>query len=259
MTTTPAELEFFAEHTLVTIIPKFSRSEPYEFIGGQYGPFIPNLPVKVPLWLALHLRKNQKCQVQAPSWMNPDRLLRCIENEKNGVKFTNLPRHFIEIAQLVMSHAGGDMPKDRAQRIKLLVEDISNIRQRKIRIGMKNIMKSASEGDPSLAIKMTNVATMEIMAIRPILLKSLGAFHEFRKEADEASASAVSAKTPSSSSSSRRRSFIQRASRASASSAAEAATPASTRTAATPVSGRASSSTGGASSTGRKRKIRRFR
>ena len=59
--------------------------------------------------------------------MNPDRLLRCIENEKNGVKFTNLPRHFIEIAQLVMSHAGGDMPKDRAQRIKLLVEDISNL------------------------------------------------------------------------------------------------------------------------------------
>ena len=60
-----------AEDTLVTIIPKFSRRDPYRFIGGTYGPFIPNLPVKVPLWLALHLKKNQKCQIQAPLWLDP--------------------------------------------------------------------------------------------------------------------------------------------------------------------------------------------
>ena len=41
---------------------------------GDYGPFQPNIPVQVPLWLALLLKKRNKCRVQAPEWMQPDKL-----------------------------------------------------------------------------------------------------------------------------------------------------------------------------------------
>ena len=34
-----------------------------------YGPFIPNIPIKVPLWLALQLRKANKCKIHAPDWL----------------------------------------------------------------------------------------------------------------------------------------------------------------------------------------------
>lgn len=57
------EVEFQAEDELVTIVPKF-ESDVFALIGGRYGPFVPQTPVQVPLWLAVELRKQQKCQIQ---------------------------------------------------------------------------------------------------------------------------------------------------------------------------------------------------
>lgn len=37
---------------------------------GTYGPFRPPLRVKVPLWLAITLKKKQKCSIQPPDWMD---------------------------------------------------------------------------------------------------------------------------------------------------------------------------------------------
>lgn len=182
MATTARELEFLAEDVQVTIIPKFRQEEPYHFIGHDVGPFVPTLPVDVPLWLGLHLKKNKKCQIQAPEWMDPESLALVLEEEKDSTAFSDLPQHFIEIAQLLMKGAKDDIPS--AQRVQLLVEDISNIRQRKIRDGIKNVMQRAAEGKLTNAIKMNNVAMMEIHAMRPLFLKSLGDFHAFGTAAD---------------------------------------------------------------------------
>lgn len=181
-TTTARELEFLAEDVHVTIIPKFRQEEPYHFIGLDVGPFVPTLPVDVPLWLALHLKKNQKCQIQAPEWMDPETLADALEEEKAGSAFADLPQHFIEITQLLMKGAKDDIPL--AQKVQLLIEDISNIRQRKIRDGIKNVMQRAAEGKLTNAIKMNNVAMMEIHAMRPLFLKSLSDFHSFGTAAD---------------------------------------------------------------------------
>lgn len=37
---------------------------------------------KVPLWLAIHLRKQQKCRIVPPVWMDIDRLEEIKEEEK---------------------------------------------------------------------------------------------------------------------------------------------------------------------------------
>ena len=36
---------------------------------GTFGPFTPNMPIQVPLWLAVFLHKREKCQVEPPAWM----------------------------------------------------------------------------------------------------------------------------------------------------------------------------------------------
>lgn len=39
-------------------------------IKGVFGPFSPLKEVEVPIWLALFLKKRQKCQIVVPSWLN---------------------------------------------------------------------------------------------------------------------------------------------------------------------------------------------
>lgn len=41
---------------------------------GDYGPFQPNFPVEVPLWLAIMLNKRKKCRIEAPDWLQSDHL-----------------------------------------------------------------------------------------------------------------------------------------------------------------------------------------
>ncbi len=41
---------------------------------GEWGPFRPNFPVEVPLWLALALQKKKCCRIQIPAWMNVEHL-----------------------------------------------------------------------------------------------------------------------------------------------------------------------------------------
>lgn len=43
-------------------------------LQGEWGPFRPNFPVEVPLWLALALQKKKCCRIQIPAWMNVEHL-----------------------------------------------------------------------------------------------------------------------------------------------------------------------------------------
>ena len=43
-------------------------------LQGDYGPFMPNMPIQVPIWLAAMLHKRKKCRIQAPEWMNAETL-----------------------------------------------------------------------------------------------------------------------------------------------------------------------------------------
>ncbi len=37
---------------------------------GDFGPFYPQIPVKVPLWLGIAMKKRSKCRIQPPDWMS---------------------------------------------------------------------------------------------------------------------------------------------------------------------------------------------
>jgi GINS complex subunit 2 len=129
-----------AEDSKITIIPKF-KYDTLKFISvskiylhrisrfplsllqqGDFGPFRPQTPVDVPLWLAVTLKKRQKCQIQQPEWMDLGNLCgsktvtlfltTCalveylgakLENEKSNDEFEDLPFHFLEIVSVLFN------------------------------------------------------------------------------------------------------------------------------------------------------------
>lgn len=62
------EIQFMSQNELINIIPNFS-SPSLNFISGNYGPFQPLIPIQLPLWIALELKKNKKCKIETPYWM----------------------------------------------------------------------------------------------------------------------------------------------------------------------------------------------
>ncbi|CAG9763870.1 unnamed protein product [Ceutorhynchus assimilis] len=80
----PDEVEFWAEKSLVEIVPTFNSPALF-LIGGDVGPFRATIPVRVPLWMAIDLKKRQQCKIVPPDWMDVDYLTRLKEEEKvNG-------------------------------------------------------------------------------------------------------------------------------------------------------------------------------
>ena len=79
----PCVIEFIGEKSMISVIPNFSF-DPLHLISGSVGPFRAGLPVHVPLWLGIHLRKQQKCRIVPPQWMDMDLLEEIKEEEKRN-------------------------------------------------------------------------------------------------------------------------------------------------------------------------------
>lgn len=77
----PCEVEFLSEKGLVSIVPNFSF-DTIHLISGSVGPFRAGLPVKVPIWLAVNLKQQQKCRIINQDWMDADSLNEAKEEEK---------------------------------------------------------------------------------------------------------------------------------------------------------------------------------
>jgi GINS complex subunit 2 len=84
----PSEVEFLGEKQLVSIVPNFTFGI-IHLISGPVGPFRAGLPVKVPIWLALNFKQQQKCRIIAQDWMDVDKLNDSIEAEKQS-KFVHV-------------------------------------------------------------------------------------------------------------------------------------------------------------------------
>jgi GINS complex subunit 2 len=82
-TSTPDELTFLAEEDVIDIVPLFSMtrvrllSVSISYLDlvqklmekGIYGPFQPPSACRVPIWLALSLKRKRKCRIVCPDWL----------------------------------------------------------------------------------------------------------------------------------------------------------------------------------------------
>lgn len=178
---TSNEIEFLAEESMIEIVPNF-RMDTIECINDDYGPFRPQFPAKVPLWLAIQLKKYKKCNIRPPEWMKPSMLKDQLEQEQNEEKyFKEIPYHFLEISSLILTHASDDVPG--ADKVRTLIADITDVRACKIRAVLEELTTET-------VFKLNNISAMELNTIRSFSLGSLDTFKQLR-DADSSGAGGV--------------------------------------------------------------------
>ncbi|EIE21712.1 GINS complex, Psf2 component [Coccomyxa subellipsoidea C-169] len=168
------QLEFFAEDDIVKIVPNFSlptfSHSSIRCIGGAFGPFKPNIPVEVPIWLAVALQKRNNCRILQPDWLNTETLQEALDQEKNtAAVFHRLPFHYLEISRILFLHAkeafGSNLLK-----VKELVGDICKVRLSKINAGLQVLQGP-------MTVKLNNLSAAECNVIRPFFQGALDRFH----------------------------------------------------------------------------------
>eukprot|EP00741_Cyanophora_paradoxa_P004810 tig00000829_g4667.t1 len=164
-------LEFLAGDEPVEIIPSFSLNY-LELVARTFRPFKPQVPVKVPLWLAIHLKKRSKCKLIPPPWLTRDALSRMLESEKQveGM-LCNIDFNYLEIGILILANAADDVSESEA--VRGLLKDIEEVRGEKIR---RLLLHSIDEG--TVALKINEISSMELNTMRQFLGLTLQQFQQ---------------------------------------------------------------------------------
>ncbi|KAM3145614.1 DNA replication complex GINS protein PSF2 [Paramecium bursaria] len=126
-----AELNEFliAQTYLISIVPNVEMNQ-LGFISGKFGPLRINNQIEVPFWMAIHLKKSNKCRIVIPSWMTLDKLKRISEDETTSTELTEVPDDYYEIGLMLLSACEDDIPNDKEIRLEL--DNINRKRDAKI-------------------------------------------------------------------------------------------------------------------------------
>ena len=163
MVLTASELEFFACEERILINPRVRLAE-LKFTCEAIDELQPLREVEVPLWLALFLKKRDKCQIP-PAWLEVDLLKATLAEEReNEDKFSDLPFHYLETAKLLLANASSDLTD--ANAIALLA-DIEDVRRAKV----ERVLKNLDIG--SVSVKLNGLSAMEVNRIRGIATHAL--------------------------------------------------------------------------------------
>lgn len=145
---------------------------------------------KVPLWLAVALKKVHRCKIIPPRWLTLDRLRFFISSETdNEEQLHDIPFHFFEVASLLLHHAPDDM--DDAPKVRRYVEDLANARDSKMRRWMQ-----AHVRDRVNAVKINHLTLHEIHVHRPILTEILDDLYAIHVKPDALASQSESQQPP---------------------------------------------------------------
>ncbi|KAI1721662.1 GINS complex protein [Ditylenchus destructor] len=161
----PAQCEFLAGNEFIQIVPNFNE-DPMQLICGEVGPFEAGVPVTVPVWLAVHLKKRHKCSIIAPDWLTIDELKCLIVTESERSKFAEIPKRFFEIAHIVLINGKEDV--DNVEQLKTFIKDLWDKRTAKMRT---STIKFLGQHESSHA-NLDNLTELEIAYARQIITEA---------------------------------------------------------------------------------------
>lgn len=172
----PSEINFLAENEYIQILPRYSMKS-IQLIGTK----IPNLRAlrreKVPIWVALILKSQGKCNIVPPDWLNLIYLKEKYDQEmKSPMAFSDLPWNWIEVSKMLLAKAPDDLP-DASHQLRSLLQDLREIRQVKTRKGLKEVNESN--------IALNGLSLMEINEVRPFMLSVMNRLRELHDTIEE--------------------------------------------------------------------------
>ncbi len=135
-----------------------------------------NETVRVPLWLAVNLKKNDRCNLLWPEWFEPNNLQNAIEREREDENFQGIGYYYGEIGKLILDNFADEHA--RSEEIRTLWQDLQNIRLDRMK---SKAFPAITEGvlnnkslDEGLLTK--NIGSIEILPVRNFLTTSLSMF-----------------------------------------------------------------------------------
>lgn len=161
---TAKEIAFLAEEELVDILPRYSMNK-LELIGRDLSKLKPLQKTEVPLWMAVILKRQNKCSIMIPSWLSmPYLKTKYTEEQKVKNKVTSLPWHWIPISKILLDVCPDDFV-DSPHELRSLIQDLRDIRMLKTRQGF-----DAVDDD---YLELTGLSLFEINEVRPLLLQTM--------------------------------------------------------------------------------------
>ena len=180
---------FLAGDTLIRVIPSFNYNAIQLISRSTVGPFIAGVDMMMPLWLGTMLRRKGLAKIVAPDWMDVAFLEQVLQFERDPTEASfsaDLPHNHAEVARALLSACatasgvsgscidtydlgvGEEIPN--ANKVKLLLEDISTVRMDKIRKNVHTLSnQTLCKAKPVPIINVTGIGSLEILAVRPFL------------------------------------------------------------------------------------------
>ncbi|GAA6062594.1 hypothetical protein JCM10212_004189 [Sporobolomyces blumeae] len=140
----------------------------------EYGPFNPPNKTSVPRWLAVHLKKKRKCRIVPPKWFKLEYFEEMLKEEQSSSEFSDLPRDYLEVSKVLLDVASDDVTEP--DRIRLVLKDIREARQAKIREGLAAVN--------SVHLGMPNLSTLELAELKPFFTQSFVRLAQLDPEAE---------------------------------------------------------------------------
>lgn len=167
--------DFLAEDELFEIVPNFKADHVLKLITGNFGPFKPAIPLKVPLWMAINLLKQQKCKIILPEWIVE---LDKISDEQKGSTTTliEMPnKHWREILNILVKNQV-DFPTLQSY---LHLEEIRDaILKKSVHTLLDNVVDL--DEDKISQIKIKNITKFELVTIKELILENLSMSKSFQ-------------------------------------------------------------------------------
>lgn len=117
----------------------------------------------MPLWVALILKFQDKCNIVPPDWLNLAHLKAKYDEEvRRPQQFSNLPWHWIATLKIFLARAPDDLA-DPSHELRSVIQDLREIRLAKAQKGLNELNESN--------IRLDGLSLIEINEMRPFVLK----------------------------------------------------------------------------------------
>ncbi|OBA20553.1 DNA replication complex GINS protein PSF2 [Metschnikowia bicuspidata var. bicuspidata NRRL YB-4993] len=168
----PAEIQFLCENEMISILPRYSMPK-LDLIADRVPQLKGMKRVEVPLWIALILKGQGKCNIIIPDWLNHDHLSEIYEQERKFPHmFSKLPWNWIELAKIMLTKAADDL-QDSSTYLRSILQDLKELRQLKSKRGLRELNESN--------IQLNGLSLMEINEMRPFVLGVMGKLRELHE------------------------------------------------------------------------------
>lgn len=161
------------EKEVVQIVPSF-QAQRFQLLRGSVGPFRPQVPVLVPLWLALLLRRRGRCKITPPDWLSTEHLDGMLERERDAgqAAFAQVPFRYLEVGTQLLKHARDDVPN--AEAVSDRLESLRERRAQKLHAGLRGFEPNSLT---SQVPRLDRLSAMEVSLVRRFFTSTLRRFY----------------------------------------------------------------------------------